>query len=190
MLNKKKEFMVVTVLIDAADRLLNRIDALIEALNGVNGVNAVRSVKVRPNDGAPSERVPFDKSDSAGKENEENASTVATDVHVKVRARKSKRPDEEPKQPDETPKSETEPEDTTNDEEEAPLEENAAPQDDTEEQDNTVYTVEELRATGMEKSRQGKREQLKALLTSFKAENISTLKEEFYGAFMQKLKAL
>lgn len=51
-------------------------------------------------------------------------------------------------------------------------------------------TVEQLRAVASEKAKAGKREDLKAVLTDFGAENITTLAVEKYADFLNAINAL
>jgi len=48
------------------------------------------------------------------------------------------------------------------------------------------YTLEEVRAKLVQLTRTGKQKEVKALLTSFEAENISSVKVEDYAAVMEK----
>ena len=54
------------------------------------------------------------------------------------------------------------------------------------EADAKTYTLEEVRAKLVQLTRTGKQKAVKALLTSFEAENISSVKPEDYAAVMEK----
>ncbi|MBS1776004.1 MAG: hypothetical protein JSS64_06955 [Bacteroidetes bacterium] len=55
---------------------------------------------------------------------------------------------------------------------------------------STKISVEQVRSSVQAKAKEGKREEIKNLLTEFGAENVTALKEEHYNDFLTKLNGL
>lgn len=67
--------------------------------------------------------------------------------------------------------------------EESPVQEEEAP---VQEEESTTYALEDVRAKLTELTRAGKQKEVKALITSFGAKNVTTIEPKDYAALMEK----
>lgn len=154
--------MTVTVLLSASPELLSRFDALVSVLTGITGVEKVRSVKVRPEDGCPNEPIKIEK-----KQTKKKTETLIEDISEGGRVLTGSEAVET------TGVNETVAREEKSTETEAPL-----------------YTLEQVRAAAQEKAQEGKRAELKALITEMGAPNLPSLEPSKFNEFMSKLSVL